>query len=84
MSQEIKHTRVGRVVSNKMDKTSVVLLERRSKHGLIGKVVTRSKKIKIHDPENVTNIGDVVEIMSVRPISKDKSWQLVKILNNDK
>lgn len=84
MSQEIKHTRVGRVISNKMDKTSVVLLERRSKHGLIGKVVTRSKKIKIHDPENVTNIGDVVEIMSVRPISKDKSWQLVKVLNNDK
>ena len=84
MSQEIKHTRVGRVISNKMDKTSVVLLERRSKHGLIGKVVTRSKKIKIHDPENMTNIGDVVEIMSVRPISKDKSWQLVKVLNNDK
>ncbi len=83
MSQEIKHTRIGRVVSNKMDKTAVVLLQRRSKHPLIGKVVTKSNKIKIHDPSNALKIGDVVEIMDGRPISKDKSWKLIKVLDHN-
>ena len=82
MSQEVKHTRTGRVVSNKMDKTSVVLLQYRTKHPLLGKIVTKSKRVKMHDPNNETQMGDVVEIMSVRPLSKQKSWQLVRVVEH--
>ena len=82
MSQEVKHTRTGRVVSNKMDKTSVVLLQYRTKHPLLGKIVTKSQRVKMHDPHNETQMGDVVEIMSVRPLSKQKSWQLVRVVEH--
>ena len=81
MSQQIKHTRKGRVESNKMDKTAVVLLQSRIKHS-IGKMITRSKRVKVHDPENISQVGDIVEIMSIRPCSKHKSWQIVRVIEN--
>ena len=69
----------GKVVSNKMDKSIVVLVERRVKHPMYGKYITRSSKIHAHDAENACQIGDTVTIREVRPISKNKSWSLVTI-----
>lgn len=67
----------GKVVSNKMDKTITVLVERRVKHPVFGKFVRLSKKFKAHDENNTAQIGDVVRIQECRPISKHKSWELV-------
>ena len=72
----------GIVVSNKMNKTAVVLFERKVKHPKYGKYIKKSTKYKIHDEENKCNPGDVVTITEVRPISKDKSWKLVEILGS--
>ena len=72
-------TAAGRVVSNKMDKTIVVLIERRVKHPVYGKIIKRSTKIHAHDAKNDCVIGDAVTIKEVRPISKTKSWTLVSI-----
>ena len=69
----------GRVVSNKMDKSIVVLIERRVKHPVYGKIIKRSTKIHAHDANNECNPGDAVTIREVRPISKTKSWALVSI-----
>ena len=69
----------GKVVSDKMDKTITVLIERRVKHPLYGKYVSKSSKLKAHDEENTCNIGDTVTIAESRPLSKTKSWALVKI-----
>ena len=69
----------GRVVSNKMDKSIVVLVERRVKHPVYGKYITRSSKIHAHDETNDCRIGDAVTIREVKPISKTKSWSLVSI-----
>ena len=69
----------GRVVSNKMDKSIVVLIERRVKHPVYGKIVKRSTKIHAHDANNECNPGDEVTIKEVRPLSKTKSWSLVSI-----
>ena len=69
----------GRVVSNKMDKSIVVLIERRVKHPVYGKYITRSSKVHAHDANNECNEGDAVTIKEVRPISKTKSWALVSI-----
>ncbi len=72
--------RSGRVVSDKMDKTRVVLIERTTKHPLYGKIIRRSKKYKFHDENNESRVGDVVKIMETRPLSKDKRWRLVEIV----
>jgi small subunit ribosomal protein S17 len=72
-------TLMGKVVSDKMDKTITVLIERRVKHPLYGKYLSKSSKLKAHDEENTCNIGDVVTIAESRPLSKSKSWALVNI-----
>ena len=71
--------RTGRVVSDKMDKTRVVLVERKLKHPRYGKVIKRSKKYKFHDEKNESRKGDFVRIAETRPLSKDKRWRLVQI-----
>ena len=72
-------TAQGRVVSNKMDKTITVLIERRVKHPVYGKYITRSSKVHAHDESNECGIGDTVTIAETRPISKSKSWKLLSI-----
>ncbi len=79
MTEQKIRTVQGRVVSNKMDKTITVLIERRVKHPLYGKYLSKSSKLKAHDEENTCNIGDVVTIAESRPLSKSKSWALVNI-----
>ncbi|MDR1571261.1 MAG: 30S ribosomal protein S17 [Clostridiales Family XIII bacterium] len=75
-----RKTRVGMVVSNRMDKTVVVAVEDFVRHSLYGKAVKRTKKFKAHDEENQCDIGDKVRIMETRPISKEKRWRLVNII----
>ncbi|PCK08558.1 MAG: 30S ribosomal protein S17 [Alteromonadaceae bacterium] len=81
MAEEKKlvRTLVGRVVSDKMEKSIVVLIERRVKDPVYGKYVSKSSKLKAHDENNESNIGDLVTIAESRPLSKTKSWKLVKI-----
>ncbi|HUX82601.1 MAG TPA: 30S ribosomal protein S17 [Halothiobacillus sp.] len=74
-------TRVGRVTSDKMDKSITVAIERRVKHPLYGKFITKTTKLHVHDEENVSRIGDHVEIRETRPISKTKSWMLVRVID---
>ncbi|MEM6485008.1 MAG: 30S ribosomal protein S17 [Pseudomonadota bacterium] len=75
-----KRTATGRVVSNKMDKTITVLVERRVRHPVYGKYLTRSSKLHAHDAENQCSIGDVVTIAESRPISKSKTWRLLEVV----
>jgi small subunit ribosomal protein S17 len=75
-----RKTRVGVVVSDKMQKTVVVAIERRFPHPLYGKMMTRTKRLKVHDEENSSKTGDRVRIMETRPLSKDKRWRLVEII----
>jgi 30S ribosomal protein S17 len=75
-----QRTLIGKVVSNKMDKTVVVLVERRTKHPIYGKIVMRSNKYKAHDEANQYNEGDTVEIAEGRPISRTKSWRVVRLV----
>ncbi len=84
MSEAKKRTRTltGRVVSNKMDKSITVLVERRVKHPVYGKYMTKSSKVHAHDEKNECNVGDVVSLSESKPISKTKAWQLVSILEN--
>lgn len=77
--EKLARTASGRVVSNKMDKSIVVLVERRVRHPLYGKIITRSTKIHAHDADNECQAGDAVTIREVAPISKTKSWSLVSI-----
>ncbi len=79
-TQEIKRTQTGRVVSNKMDKSVTVLLERQIKHALYGKYIKRSTKVLAHDEDNSCGEGDKVLIAECRPLSKSKSWRVVEIL----
>ena len=76
----LKRTLIGKVVSDKMEKTVSVLIERRVKHPLYGKIIRRSKKYLAHDETNQAKIGDTVEIQEGRPISKNKSWVLTKVV----
>ncbi|MDP4179731.1 MAG: 30S ribosomal protein S17 [Bacillota bacterium] len=76
----LRKTRVGKVVSNKMDKTIVVAIENSVKHPLYGKIVKRTYKLKAHDENNECNIGDRVKVMETRPLSKEKRWRLVEIV----
>ncbi|MCC6922663.1 MAG: 30S ribosomal protein S17 [Nitrosomonas sp.] len=78
-NQSFKRTFTGKVTSNKADKTLTVLVNRRVKHSLYGKIVTRSKKYHVHDENNQGNIGDIVLIEETRPISKTKTWRLVRV-----
>ena len=80
----LRKTRVGLVVSNKMEKTVVVAIEDNVKHPKYGKVVRRTIKLKAHDENNECAIGDKVEIMETRPLSKDKRWRLVQIIEKAK
>ena len=75
--RNLRKTRVGKVVSNKMDKTIVVAIQDNVKHPLYKKIIKRTIKLKAHDEQNVCNIGDRVEIMETRPLSKDKRWRSV-------
>ena len=78
--RNLRKTRTGKVVSNKMDKTIVVAVENNVKHPVIGKIVKRTYKLKAHDENNTCNIGDTVKVMETRPLSKDKRWRLVSII----
>ena len=80
----MRKTRTGVVVSDKMDKTIVVAIRTRVKHPLYGKIMNRTNKIKAHDEENQCGIGDTVKIMETRPLSKDKRWRLVEIIEKAK
>jgi len=80
----VKKVRVGKVVSNRMDKTAVVRVERTFRHPLYGKIIKRAKRFKAHDPRNECKIGDKVEIIETRPLSKDKRWRVAKILEKAK
>lgn len=77
--QESNRTLTGRVISNKMDKTITVLIERRVQHPVYGKVIRRSSKIHAHDEENACSIGDAVTVSECRPLSKSKTWMLKSI-----
>ena len=76
-----RKSRTGLVVSDKMDKTVVVAIERRVPHPIYGKMITRTKRLKAHDEENSAKVGDTVRIVETRPLSKDKPWRLVEIMN---
>lgn len=82
--RNLRKTRVGKVVSNKMDKTIVVAIVDSVQHPLYKKIIKRTIKLKAHDENNVCNIGDRVEIMETRPISKDKRWRLVQVIEQAK
>jgi len=79
-NSKLQRTEVGRVLSNKMQQSATVVVERRVKHPVYGKYVRRSKKYHVHDADNALNIGDLVQIKECRPISKTKSWTLDKVL----
>ena len=83
-TRNLRKTRVGRVVSDKMDKTIVVAVENRVRHPLIGKIVKRTYKLKAHDEANECGIGDTVRVMETRPLSKDKRWRLVTVVEKAK
>ncbi|MBU9725970.1 MULTISPECIES: 30S ribosomal protein S17 [Diplocloster] len=84
MERNLRKTRTGKVVSNKMDKTIVVAVEDHVRHPLYKKIVKRTYKLKAHDENNVCNIGDTVKVMETRPISKDKRWRLVEVVEKVK
>ena len=82
--RNLRKTRVGLVVSNKMDKTIVVAIKERINHPLYKKTVNRTKKLKAHDEKNECGIGDTVMVAETRPLSKDKHWRLVEIVEKAK
>ena len=84
MERNLRKTRVGKVTSDKMDKTIVVAIEDHVKHPLYKKIVKRTYKLKAHDEENTCNVGDTVKVMETRPLSKDKRWRLVEIVERAK
>ena len=84
MERNLRKTRVGKVVSDKMDKTIVVAIEDNVKHPLYNKIVKRTYKLKALDENNECNIGDRVKVMETRPLSKDKRWRLVEIIEKAK
>lgn len=84
VERNLRKTRVGRVVSDKMDKTIVVAIEDNVKHPVYGKVIKRTVKFKAHDENNECGIGDRVRVMETRPLSKDKRWRVVEIIEKAK
>ena len=81
---DVKRTMIGSVISLSGDKSRVALIQRTVKHKLVGKIMKRSSKIRFHDEENVSKLGDKVKIKETKPICKTKSWQLVEILKSAK
>jgi small subunit ribosomal protein S17 len=84
VARGLRKERVGTVVSNKMEKTIVVAIRERKRHGTYGKILNRTTKLKAHDENNECQIGDVVRVMETRPLSKDKHWRLVEIIEKAK
>ena len=84
MERNLRKTRVGKVISDKMDKTIVVAIEDNVKHPLYKKIVKRTYKLKDHDENNECRIGDRVKVMETRPLSKDKRWRLVEVVEKAK
>ena len=84
MERNLRKTRTGKVLSNKMDKTIVVAVVDNVKHPLYKKIIKRTYKLKAHDENNECNIGDTVKVMETRPLSKDKRWRLVEITERAK
>ena len=82
--RNLRKTRTGKVVSDKMDKTIVVAVEDHVKHPLYKKIVKRTYKLKAHDENNECKVGDTVKVMQTRPLSKDKRWRLVEIMEKAK
>ena len=83
-TRAFRKTRIGTVVSDKMDKTIVVAIETNVQHKLYHKIIKRTYKLKAHDEKNECGIGDTVEVMETRPLSKDKRWRLVRIIEKAK
>ncbi len=83
-TRKLRKERVGVVTSNKMDKTIVIVVERKVKHAKYGKFISSRNKFTAHDEENTCNIGDTVRIMETRPLSKNKCWRLVEIIERVK
>ena len=84
MERNLRKTRTGKVVSDKMDKTIVVAIQNNEMHPLYNKIVKRTYKLKAHDENNDCHIGDTVMVMETRPLSKDKRWRLVEIVERAK
>ena len=84
MTRNLRKTRIGVVSSNKMEKTCTVKIERRLKHPIYGKFVKSTKKFKAHDEKNETDIGDLVKIMETKPLSKNKRWRVIEIIEKAK
>jgi small subunit ribosomal protein S17 len=84
VERNFRKEKVGKVVSNKMQKTITVTVDRKVKHPIYGKFVNRTTKFKAHDEKNEAGIGDTVRIMETRPLSKDKRWRLIEILEKAK
>ena len=84
MERGARKTRIGKVVSDKMDKTAMVAVERSARHPLYGKIMRRTKKYMVHDAQNECQIGDKVKIMETRPLSKGKRWRLVGIIEKSR
>ena len=84
MERNLRKERTGVVVSNKMDKSIVITVDRRVKHPIYGKFIKKSTKLMAHDEQNSCNIGDTVKIKETRPLSKDKCWRLVEIIERAK
>ena len=84
MERNLRKTRTGKVVSDKMDKTIVVAVENHVKHPLYKKIVKNTYKLKAHDENNECKMGDIVKVMETRPLSKDKRWRLVEIVEKAK
>ena len=82
--RNLRKERSGKVVSNKMDKSITVIVESRTKHPMYGKFITKSTKFMAHDENNECGIGDTVRIMETRPLSKNKNWRLVEIIERAK
>ena len=80
MERNLRKTKIGKVQSNKMDKTIVVRIDDREKDPLYGKIVNKTLRVKAHDENNECSIGDIVEIMETRPLSKDKRYRLVRVV----
>ena len=80
MERGLRKKKIGRVVSDKMDKTIVVAVETKVRHPLYGKTMNRTTKFKAHDEENKCEIGDKVKVMETRPLSKDKRWRVVEVV----
>lgn len=82
--RNLRKTRTGVVISDKMDKTVVIAIKTKVKHPLYGKIMNKTSKLKVHDENNECGVGDTVKVMETRPLSKDKRWRLVEIMEKAK